>query len=285
MVTRTENYETSRTRGIRREGGIGAPVRVCVIAGYGINTDRELAYAFTLAGADAVDRIHVSDLTAAPETIERYDILGIPGGFSFGDHLGSGLVLAGIIARKLGPAISRFIAAGKPIIGICNGFQVLVKGGLLPNLSGTGKQEVSLIHNASGRFVARGVRIAVEPDSSCVWTRGLESLDLPIRHGEGRFIASDETLDLLERERLVAMRYEGEAPNGAERNIAGITDRTGLILGLMPHPEAYTAPWNHPLWHREGCEERNGVPRRLGFPGPLGIAILKNGVAHARARR
>jgi len=248
-------------------------VRVCVVTGYGINTDPELAYAFRQAGADSADRVHVSDLIAGPGTLDGYDILAFPGGFSFGDHLGSGLVLAGIVRKNLSSAITRFIRDGKPVIGVCNGFQVLVKSGLLPDIGGKGTPEASLIHNASGKFTDQWVSVSFDPESPCVWTRGLASMELPVRHGEGRFIAPEETLDLLEREHLAVIRYVGESPNGAERNIAGITDRTGLILGLMPHPEAAIFPHNLPRWQRGGAA------------GPFGTAILKNGVDRARERK
>ncbi|HEY9594039.1 MAG TPA: phosphoribosylformylglycinamidine synthase subunit PurQ, partial [Spirochaetia bacterium] len=170
--------------------------RVCIVTGFGINADEELAQAFAMAGGDP-HREHVRDLVDNPSLLSGYRILAFPGGFSFGDHLGSGKVLATLLRRSLGEAIGGFVADGGLVIGICNGFQVLVKMGMLPDLSGTGEQEVSLIHNESGLFEDRWVRVHFESETRCVWTRGLPDMDLPVRHGEGRFVT--RTSDLLER--------------------------------------------------------------------------------------
>ena len=221
-----------------------------IITGFGINADRELEEAFRQVGASA-SRVHINDLIESPSTIHTYHIIGFPGGFSFGDHIGSGLVFAGLFKRHLKDELDLFVSRGGLIIGICNGFQVLVKMGVLPNLDGSWSPSVSLIHNRQGVFEDSWIRVSFNNECGCVWTRNLRDIDLPIRHGEGRFItASPEISDSLKKENLISVTYEGRNPNGSEDGIAGITDATGRILGLMPHPEAYLFPENHPLWSR-----------------------------------
>jgi phosphoribosylformylglycinamidine synthase I len=242
-------------------------VKVLILSGYGINADCELEEAFRRSGG-VPTRVHVSDLAERPALLADYRILAFPGGFSFGDHLGSGQVLANLFRKKLRPEIEKFIAEGKLIIGICNGFQILVKMGVLPNIDGDWKKEVSLVHNDSGGYEDSWVSLSFERDCPSVWTKGLSRIELPIRHGEGRFVASEEaTLDRLDASRLVAIRYAGRNPNGSERNIAGISDKTGRIFGLMPHPEAYLLPENHPRWTR-------------GEKRETGLAIFRNGIEY-----
>jgi phosphoribosylformylglycinamidine (FGAM) synthase-like amidotransferase family enzyme len=261
--------------------------RACVVTGYGINADEELALALRMAGSEA-ERVHAGELVADPGLLGRYGILALPGGFSFGDHLGSGKVLAHLLRRTLRPALEEFVASGGLIIGICNGFQVLVKMGLLPNLAGGWEPEVSLVHNERGVFEDRWVRIAFDPGSPCVWTRGVRSMDVPVRHGEGRLVAADDrVLDELRAAHLAAVRYaprdggSGPArspdnPNGSVDDIAGLTDRTGRVFGLMPHPEAFLFRENHPEW------TRSASPRR--FEG-AGLAVFRAGVRAAREIR
>src|SRR5208337_2554169 len=168
---------------------------------------------------------------------------------SFGDHLGSGKVFATLFRRNLGAEMARFVVGGGLVVGICNGFQVLVKMGVLPRLSGTTAQEVSLIHNDSGKYEDRWVRVGFEQGSPCVWTRGLFQMDLPVRHGEGKLVTrSPELLAELSARGLIALRYVSlsggepkypEDPNGSEGHVAGICDPTGRVFGLMPHPEAF----------------------------------------------
>jgi phosphoribosylformylglycinamidine synthase len=243
--------------------------KAIVIGGYGINADAELAEALRLAGAN-VERLHVSDLAADPDRIGSARILAFPGGFSFGDHLGSGQVLALLCRRTLRPALERFTRDGGLVIGVCNGFQVLVRMGILPNRDGAWGREASLIQNESGRFVDGWFPVAFDAGGKCVWTKGLSGRLLPVRHGEGRFVARDgAALDALEREGLVAARYSGASPNGSERNIAGICDPSGRVFGLMPHPEAFLARENHPS-------------RRRPSPDEPGIELFENGVRAAR---
>lgn len=254
-------------------------VLTCIITGYGINADYELKEAFELAGSDA-ERIHINDIIEAPQLLARYHILAFPGGFSFGDHLGSGKVFANLFKRNLKEELDKFVREGKLIIGICNGFQVLVKMGILPNLNKNWEQEVSLIHNISGKFEDRWIRVKFNPQSKCVWTEGLNQLELPVRHGEGRFVVkSMEILDLLRKENLITLQYTNgstdtvpypDNPNGSIDNIAGICDKTGRIFGLMPHPEAFLIPQNHPRW-----------PHTKPDP-PNALKIFKNGVTYIR---
>jgi phosphoribosylformylglycinamidine synthase len=242
--------------------------RVCVVTGYGINADEELAVAFERAGAVA-SRVHVRDIMDDHGLLGRCHIVAFPGGFSFGDHLGSGKVLATILRRSLGAALKGFVEAGGLVIGICNGFQVLVKAGFLPNQGGTSAQEVSLIHNMSGRFEDRWVRVRFEGAGPCLWTRGLPDIEMPVRHGEGRFVtASPQDLAALSARGLVAARYVArdggepiypEDPNGSDGHVAGICDPTGRVFGLMPHPEAFLHPENHPEWSALRISEGAGL--------------------------
>ena len=250
-------------------------VRVCIVTGYGINADYELETAFHLAGGE-VARVHIRDLIENPNSLLKYHILAFPGGFSFGDHLGSGLVFAAMFKRNLREELESFLTEGKLIIGICNGFQVLVKMGVLPNMRGDWKPEVSLIHNEKGVFENSWVRIKAISTCKCIWTKGIDELEMPIRNGEGRFIAeSGQTLDNLERKELIALTYSGPNPNGSQNDVAGISDTTGRILGLMPHPEANIFREQHPTWTRR---------RQNTTVEGAGLGILRNGVSYARER-
>ena len=242
-------------------------IKTCVVTGYGINADIELVEAFRLAGSHA-ERVHINDLIENPKFLDSYRIVAFPGGFSFGDHIGSGKVFANLFKRRLKIALSDFFDRGNLVIGICNGFQVLVKMGILPNLEGGWDQEVSLIHNDSGKFEDRWVTCGFESGSPCVWTKGLDNMELPIRHGEGKFIILSEDVEKSVLDgKLVAVFYKPRStadcsypdnPNGSSHNIAGICDASGRIFGLMPHPEAFIFPEHHPRWTREKIEEASG---------------------------
>ncbi|MDR1894272.1 MAG: phosphoribosylformylglycinamidine synthase subunit PurQ [Spirochaetales bacterium] len=246
--------------------------RVCVITGCGINADEELKLAFDLAGGEA-QGIHIRDLIAKPSLLDPFSILGFPGGFSFGDHLGSGLVFAQTFRRRLEDRLKTFIAGGGLIIGICNGFQALVKMGVLPNLKGRWEREATLLHNDTGVFEDSWLKLKANPDSPCLWTRNLGEIELPIRHGEGRFFpASAGILSEINRLGLAALHYRDRNPNGSAEGIAGICDPTGRIFGLMPHPEAFLIPQNHPRWNRSPSEAGEF---------PLGLEILRRGVEFA----
>ena len=243
--------------------------KTIILGGYGHNADAELAQAFLLAGARP-ERLHLADLVAKPALLEDARILAFPGGFSFGDHLGSGQVVALLCRKTLRPALERFIADGGLVVGVCNGFQALVRMGILPNRDGRWGREASLIQNESGHFVDAWFPVAFDAGSRCLWTRGLSPRLLPVRHGEGRFVARDElVLRALESEGLVAVRYDGPGPNGSERGIAGICDPSGRVLGLMPHPEAFLSRENHPYRRRASRDE-------------VGIELFENGVRAAR---
>ena len=244
-------------------------VRVVVIAGYGFNSELELVEAFRIAGGSP-ERVHLADLLAEPALIAGAGIVALPGGFSFGDHLGSGQVVANLLRTRLAGALRDHHARGGLTLGVCNGFQALVKAGFLP-WPETGERAVSLVHNDSGRFVDDWTRVSFDASGACAWTAGLAPRDLPIRHGEGRFVARDAaTLARLESEGLAAVRYAGANPNGSANAIAGVRDPSGRALGLMPHPEAFLAPENHP-------------GRRRGFEGGTGLPFFANAIRAAAA--
>lgn len=243
--------------------------KAIILGGYGFNADAELARAFGLAGA-LPERLHLADLIAEPARLDGARILAFPGGFAFGDHLGSGQVVALLCRKTLRPALERFLADGGLVMGVCNGFQALVRMGILPNRDGAWGREASLVENERGRFVDAWFPVSFEPKSRCLWTKGLEPRSLPVRHGEGRFVARDESvLDALEASGQVAVRYAGEGPNGSERGIAGICDPSGRVFGLMPHPEASLERDNHPYRRRSTADE-------------TGVGIFENGVRAAR---
>ncbi len=267
-----------------------AQAKAIVITGYGTNCDKETAYAARQAGAEA-HVVFFSDLTSGKARLADYNLLLFPGGFLDGDDLGAAQAAAlrwrHSATREKKPLIeelARFLDAGGLALGICNGFQLMVKLGLLP---GAGEErfqrQISLSHNDSARFEDRWVRLKVNPDSKCVFLRGLASLYFPVRHGEGKIVAqNDETLRRLQEMNLIALQYAdpetGEPtqeypwnPNGSPLAIAGLSDPTGRILGLMPHPEAYNHETNHPGWTR-------------GETDVLGTVLLENAVKHIEAR-
>lgn len=260
---------------------VDVTVQAIVLTGFGINCDAETASALTRAGAKA-ERVHLNDLIARPELLESRQIMAIPGGFSFGDDVASGKILANRLRYKLGAPIKRFIADGKLVIGICNGFQVMVKMGILPLFDGEFIQETTLTNNDSGRFENRWVHLQVAPETKCAWLRGIDRLELPIRHGEGKFIPRDAgVMERLKAQGMIALRYctaAGEPaggvfpanPNGAIDDIAGICDPSGRIFGLMPHPEAYVDRTNHPRWTREIVAEEGA-----------GLQVFRNAVEYA----
>lgn len=251
--------------------------KTIVLTGYGINCDLETAYAFKLAGAEA-RRVHLNDLIWGRDSLKNYQILALPGGFSFGDDIASGKVLANKIKYNLGEHIREFIGDGKLVIGICNGFQVMVKMGLLPAPNFT--QTLTLTFNDSGRFEDRWVYLKVNKKSPCIYTKNIEKLYLPVRHGEGKLIPkSREVLDKLHEKNNIVLQYVDEEgnlagypfnPNGSIDNIAGICDESGRIFGSMPHPEAYLHRTNNPRWTRENLPEEG-----------MGVQIFRNAVVYA----
>jgi phosphoribosylformylglycinamidine synthase len=257
-------------------------VPVAVLAGYGINSENELVHGFRLAGAEP-ERIHVSDLVDGRRRLQDYRIIAFPGGFSFGDHVASGRVLAVKVHAQLGEALRESIASGALVIGICNGFQVVTKMGLLPGTQGLPpvgaewSQEATLTFNDSGRFEDRWCPMVADPQSPCVWTRGLSDFELPVRHGEGKWIHGSETVRRAVLDgHLACLRYGSSEypgnPNGSQDDIAGVCDPTGRIFGLMPHPEVFLRGSQHPRWTRGAVD-----PDAEG----MGLAILRNGVQAA----
>ncbi|MEM6551419.1 MAG: phosphoribosylformylglycinamidine synthase subunit PurQ [Planctomycetota bacterium] len=226
--------------------------KTLIIRTAGTNCDAELAYAFRTAGAEPVT-LHLNRLLADPAQLQSFQLIGFPGGFSYGDDIAAGRIFANRLRHGLLAPLQAAVTRGVPIIGICNGFQVLVKLGLLPDPVAA-VQTTTLADNTSGRFIDRWVPVTVNPDSPCVWTRGLAEdgtteFELPIAHGEGRFTAPEPVLDSLEANGQVALRY-GEDVNGSDRAIAGLCDPTGRVLGLMPHPERFATATHHPAWTR-----------------------------------
>ncbi len=255
-----------------------ATPQALVLTGFGINCDYETALAFELAGATA-RRMHVNDLIEEPSLAGRYQIMALPGGFSFGDNIASGKVLANKLKYRMGEAFRRFLAEDRLVIGICNGFQVLVRLGLLPDgPAGMAGQSATLTHNDSGKFESRWVRVTVSHDTRCVFTRGITRMDLPVRHGEGKFVVLEErVLERIKAGGQVVMRYAAEGgesptpypanPNGSVDSIAGVCDPTGRVFGLMPHPEAFLHRKLHPQWTRRVLPEEGD-----------GLAIFRNAV-------
>jgi phosphoribosylformylglycinamidine synthase subunit PurQ / glutaminase len=263
---------------------------VLVLTGFGLNCDNETAYAFEQAGANA-RRTHINALIAGDVRLDDFQILVFGGGFSWGDDHGAGVIQAVRMKTNLGDRLLSFVAADKLVIGICNGFQTLVNLGLLPGIDGDyRRRSVALTGNDCGNFRDQWVRLAVDAATPCVWTRGIDTIDLPVRHGEGKFYAAPETLSVLEKNRQLAMRYalpDGRPadgifphnPNGSLMDIAGICDPTGRVFGLMPHPEAYNHAVNHPDWPRQKeLRKRSGQP--LDEPAGQGIRIFENAVAY-----
>lgn len=258
---------------------------VLILRAAGINCDDETAHAFRLAGATQVESVHINELINGVRSLAEYDVLVLSGGFSYGDDISGGKVLANELQCRLLDEVESFVGAGKLILGICNGFQVLVKMGLLPQTQlGDRRQEATVFYNDSGKFECRWVYLQKNPDSPCVFTKDMpETIYIPVANGEGKvMIASSEVQERLGSGGQVALRYTtppwveaGEvrypwSPNGSLDAIAGICDLTGRIFGLMPHPERYTHPTHHPRWTREGCRE------------PDGLHIFRNAVTYAR---
>ncbi|MHC4619313.1 MAG: phosphoribosylformylglycinamidine synthase I [Planctomycetota bacterium] len=234
-------------------------VRAIVLRAAGINCDVETEYALELAGAEA-ERVHVNRVIEDKGLLDKYQMLVIPGGFSYGDDVAAGKILANQIIHHLSEVMRKFIEEGKLVLGICNGFQVLVKAGILPGDGSAGRQgDVTITYNDSGRYEDRWVYLAPQTDK-CVFIDGGRRIYLPVAHAEGKVVTKDEAaLEKLKAEGHVAFKYvdkEGEEggypvnPNGSMGSVAGLTDATGRVLGLMPHPERYVRPTQHPHWTR-----------------------------------
>ncbi len=243
--------------------------RVCLLRTDGTNCDNETYYAFEKAGAQC-RMVHVNQLRSGMENLSDYQILAISGGFSYGDDVHSGKVLAVELTSFLKDSLQEFVDQKKPILGICNGFQVLVRTGLLPDRK-LGKINTTLMNNDSGRFECRWITAKVE-DSPCIFTKGMAGslISMQSAHGEGKFYTDQELLKQLEESGRIVFRYtdpEGVPtmeypynPNGSLNSIAGICDQTGLVLGLMPHPERFVEIYQHPNWRRGGFKNAHGLP-------------------------
>jgi phosphoribosylformylglycinamidine synthase I len=222
---------------------------VLVLRAAGTNCDAETAYAFEKVGATAQVQ-HINRLREQPALLRSAQILAVPGGFSYGDDIASGRVFANELSTFLKDELNAFVERGGFVIGICNGFQVLVKSGLLP-AGRVGPQTATLSDNTSGVYQDRWVRLTGDP-RRCAWIADDGEIELPVAHGEGRFLADDAVLDRLAADGQVALRYNsGTNPNGSLRDIAGVCDPTGRVFGLMPHPERFLRWENHPRWTRE----------------------------------
>jgi len=235
-----------------------------VVAGPGTNRDRDAALALDLAGA-APQIVLVDELAADPRRLREADLLVVAGGFSYGDALGAGRLLALDITNgnygHLGEALREFVAAGRPVVGICNGFQVLTRAGLLPGALG---------HNDGGHFVCKWVTLAKEPNSRCVWTQHAPGrIDCPIAHGEGRYVHPEP--ESLAANGQIALRYAGGNPNGSVADIAGVCDETGLVLGLMPHPENHSVVHQHPRHRRDPATAST-----------LGLSLFRSALKYVR---
>lgn len=258
---------------------------ILIITGYGVNCEAESRHAWELAGG-APSLVHLNDLLDRPAILHDYRALMFIGGFSYGDHMSSGHAFALRVRHRLSEELRRFIAQGKLVLGVCNGFQIMVKLGLLPGLDGEFfEQRVSLMQNDCGAFQNFWVTLRFERSSRCVFTQGLSTLPLPIRHGEGKIFTPDtELLKRMEEEGCVACRYAdpatGEAtdkfphnPNGSLNAIAGLCDPSGRVFGLMPHPEAYLYPENHPQWDFQRL--RGELPE-----SGLGLQLFQNAIRY-----
>lgn len=270
-----------------------ATTRAIVITGNGTNCEMEAAHACRLGGFDEVVIAHISEILSGEIRLDDFHFLNLTGGFLDGDDLGSAKAQANRLkhatvadsGEKLAEQLTGFIQTGKLILGVCNGFQLMVKMGMLPGFDGDYlTQSVTLTHNDSGRFQDRWTYLKLDPASPNVFTKGIEKgIYLPMRHGEGKFLCdSDATLDRIEREHLAVFKYSDPDyaaptmefpanPNGAQNAIAGICDPTGRLMGLMPHPEAFVHYTQHPRWTREALPEEGD-----------GLIIFKNAAEYVR---
>jgi phosphoribosylformylglycinamidine synthase subunit PurQ / glutaminase len=247
-----------------------------IFSGYGLNCEEETKFAFEKAGADA-HIVHINDLIDQPSLLKRHDIVALPGGFSYGDHLGSGRAYGLKLNNHLHDALRSFIERDTLLIGICNGFQILTSAGLLPG---------TLLPNATARYSDRWVDLKVVGESP--WLTGLETLSLPIAHGEGRYYVTQEELRALQQKKAIALSYtKGEIcafqnlpanPNGALADTAGVLGHNGRVLGLMPHPERAISFFQLPHWTflKEDMKRKGLTPQEEG----PGLALFRNAVRY-----
>jgi phosphoribosylformylglycinamidine synthase I len=251
-------------------------IKVLMLRAPGTNRDVDTQIAFEAVGAEVASAL-VPELLRKEKRLADYHILMIPGGFTYGDDISAGRIMANEIRLRLGEDIKRFVADGRLVMGICNGFQVLVKTGILPGIAGQSAQPVTLTNNDSGRFECRWVYLKANESSPCVFTKGINCIYVPIAHGEGKLVAEPDMAEKLN----IALQYVDEKgntgagypynPNGSVNDIAGICDASGRIFGMMPHPEDFIRWTQHPRWTRERSRE-----------DLLGLQIFTNAVAWAR---
>ena len=237
-----------------------ATPKVLILRAPGTNCDQETAYAFQLAGAET-ELIHINELVFGKKSLMDYQILCIPGGFTYGDDISAGKILANEIRLNIGNSVEEFVRNGNLVLGICNGLQVMVKAGILPPRPGGDAQKLTLAPNDSGKFECRWCYMKANESSPCVFTKDMGLMYLPVAHGEGKVMADSSAWEKVS----VAVQYCDENgdtgagyphnPNGSVQNIAGICDKTGRIFALMPHPERHIFGTQHPQWTRRGLEE------------------------------
>jgi phosphoribosylformylglycinamidine synthase len=256
---------------------------VLLLRAPGTNCDAESAFAFEQAGAKT-ERMHINRVFEQPSVLDRFQILCIPGGFSYGDDIAAGQIFGRGLRQQLGPAMSQFRDDGKLVLGICNGFQVLIRSGLLFDDDPLPTPPATLAWNEHGRYEDRWVQLATR-ESPCVFLEGIDQLELPIAHAEGRFVARDEdTLYKLDESGRLPLRYVWRSgamgdevgypdnPNGSQLSVAGACDATGRVFGLMPHPERFIDPTQHPQWTRRPTVSEGD-----------GMAIFRNAVNYFTA--
>ncbi len=264
---------------------------VLILRAPGTNCNIETGFAFEQAGAKT-EQLHVNRLLDDPNLFDNFQILCFPGGFSFGDDIAAGRILASKMQNHLSDALHKFRDAGKLILGICNGFQILIKSGLILPIDENGFQ-ATLTWNNCHRFQDRWVRMVVDPKTPCVFTKGIEDIEMPMAHAEGKFVARDkQTLQKLADNGQLALRYAvrlnkvdnydindletillpPDNPNGAQANAAGCCDSTGRVFGLMPHPERFLKGVQHPQWTRR-VDAAGNVPEQGD-----GLKIFQNAV-------
>ncbi|NRA39263.1 MAG: phosphoribosylformylglycinamidine synthase I [Planctomycetes bacterium] len=244
--------------------------KVLILRTAGTNCEVETAYAFELVGAQTETK-HINSLRDCKNALKDYQFIAIPGGFSYGDDIASGRVFANELMSVMREAFLEFIERGGYIIGICNGFQVLVKSGLLPRCNGDTLQSATLTDNISGLYTDRWV--SVKGDSSvCAWIPDEEEIELPVAHAEGRFTAAPDVLKQLKNNNQIALRYSSDTNfNGSDDAIAGVCDPSGRVFGLMPHPERFLRWENHPQWTRLP-HQREGA----------GVRMFRTAMRHAK---
>lgn len=263
--------------------------RAIVLAGNGINCEKETAYACRLAGADEVDIVYLWDLAAGVASLDGYQLVCCPGGFLDGDDLGSArastirLRHTEVDGQSLLAQFQNHVSQGGLVFGICNGFQLMIKLGLLPALDNQiGVPQATLTWNSSSRFEDRWVTLKADPESPCIFTKGIEVIELPVRHGEGQIVAPEETMQQIQERHQGPLAYivpeTGMAteqyplnPNGTRFGIAALTDTTGRLFGMMPHPEAFLHRTNHPRWTRENLPKEGD-----------GLQIFKNAINYIK---